>query len=209
MSQEGSAAPDNASGPTGLTADTGAEIHRQTEGSVIADKASELADAARDKADEVGQQAGWQLRQQVGQRSDRAGEQASAISRALKEASTSLREQREDFPARVTDEAAQRLDSIGSYLRSSDPNKILADVEDFARRNPWGVAAGAAVLGLMASRFLKASSARRYDGSVTDLRYYERRRGVYEPRPRVAETHSAYEAAHEARSHEGGRPWST
>jgi hypothetical protein len=35
-------------------------------------------------------------------------------------------------------------------------------VEDFARSKPWAVAAGGLALGFAASRFLKASSSRRY-----------------------------------------------
>ena len=49
------------------------------------------------------------------------------------------------------------------YLRESDADRILSDVEDFGRRQPWAVIAGGVALGLVASRFLKASSTRRYD----------------------------------------------
>jgi hypothetical protein len=41
-------------------------------------------------------------------------------------------------------------------------------VEDFARRNPWAVAAGGLVLGLAASRMLKASSSQRYRSSLSN-----------------------------------------
>src|SRR5438105_4841817 len=107
--------------------------------SVVREKATELADRARDKATEVQHQAGGQLRQQIGQRSGQAGEQVRAIGHALRETSDQLRGEGQDLPARITDQAAQRLDSVGSYLLGSDPDRILADVEDFARRYPWGV----------------------------------------------------------------------
>jgi hypothetical protein len=168
--------------------------------SVVREKATELADRARDKASEVQHQAGGQLRQQIGQRSGQAGEQVRAIGHALRETSDQLRGEGQDLPARITDQAAQRLDSVGSYLLGSDPDRILADVEDFARRYPWGVAAGAALIGIAASRFLKASSQRRYDASVTDLRRYERTETsyerdpyeprTYEPQRSIGETHS-------------------
>jgi hypothetical protein len=38
-------------------------------------------------------------------------------------------------------------------------------VEDFGRRQPWAVIAGGLALGFAASRFLKASSSRRYESS--------------------------------------------
>jgi hypothetical protein len=62
---------------------------------------------------------------------------------------------------------ARRADDLGSYLKSADADRILGDVEDFARRRPWLTAAAGALAGLAASRFLKASSSRRY-GSPTE-----------------------------------------
>jgi hypothetical protein len=40
---------------------------------------------------------------------------------------------------------------------------MLDEVEDFARRQPWVVALGAAGVGFAAARFLKASSGDRYE----------------------------------------------
>ena len=48
-------------------------------------------------------------------------------------------------------------------MKESDADRILSDVEDFARSNPWAVAAGGLALGFVASRVLKASSSRRYE----------------------------------------------
>jgi hypothetical protein len=50
----------------------------------------------------------------------------------------------------------------------------LADVEAFARRQRWLVAAGGLALGFAASRFLKASSSRRYQAG-SDQSYASRR----------------------------------
>ena len=155
--------------------------------SIVREKAGEMAERAREKAGEVEQQAGLQLREQIGRRSNQAGEQVRAVGQALRQTSGQLREQGQDAPARITYQAADRLDSVGEYLRSSDPERILSDAEDFARRNPWAVAAGAAVVGFIASRFLKASSERRHDATLVDLRSYDRSMAEpaamdYEPR---------------------------
>ena len=66
------------------------------------------------------------------------------------------------FPARYVEQAADRAERLGSYLERSDGERIVRDVEDFARRNPWAVAAGGLALGFAASRMLKASSSERY-----------------------------------------------
>src|SRR4029077_1876953 len=74
-----------------------------------------------------------------------------------------LRRQGKDQPAKLADQAAQHAESLGNYLQRSDGDTILGDLEDFARRQPWAVIAGGLALGFAASRFLKASSSRRYE----------------------------------------------
>ena len=56
-----------------------------------------------------------------------------------------------------------RLERLGNYLTDADSDRMLRDVEDFARRQPWLVAGGGMLLGLFGSRLLKASSSRRYE----------------------------------------------
>jgi hypothetical protein len=150
---------------------------------------TELAEQAKEKGREIQRQAGDQLRSQLAVRSNQAGEQVRAIGQALRETSGRLREQGQDGPARITDTTAERLDAAGSYLSSSGPDKILADAEDFARRKPWAVAAAAAAAGFAASRFLKASSQKRYESvrserARVDLRPYEtyQEEVAYQPR---------------------------
>jgi hypothetical protein len=75
----------------------------------------------------------------------------------------SLREQGKDQPATLAEQAADRAERLGSYLKDSDADRILGDVEDFGRRQPWAVIAGGVAIGLVASRFLKSSSIDRYE----------------------------------------------
>ena len=73
-----------------------------------------------------------------------------------------LRAEGKDKPAQLADQAAARVADLGDYLKHSDGDRILRDVERFGRDRPWAVMAGGVVLGIAASRFLKASSSRRY-----------------------------------------------
>ena len=77
-----------------------------------------------------------------------------------------LRKQGKDAPARYVEQAADRAERVGGYLERSDGERILHDVEDFGRRNPWAVAAGGLLLGFAASRMLKASSGDRYRSNL-------------------------------------------
>jgi len=107
------------------------------------------------------------LKEQVDQRSTQAGQQVNTVADDVRTVAGELRNQGKDKPAQYAEQAAERVQSVGQWLENSNGDKILTDVEDFARRKPWAVAAGGLVLGLAASRFLKASSSERYHASVS------------------------------------------
>jgi hypothetical protein len=124
-------------------------------------------DQAKQKAKEQAQQATGQakgaLRSQVDQRSTEAGEKVGGLASDVRSVGDQLREQGKDQPAKLADQAADRAERLGSYLKDNDADRILGDIEDFGRRQPWVVIAGGVALGFVASRFLKASSTRRYE----------------------------------------------
>jgi ElaB/YqjD/DUF883 family membrane-anchored ribosome-binding protein len=133
-----------------------------------------VKEQAQDKAQQVKEQAGEQLsqargqardrvREQVDQRSTQLGEQVGQQAGDLRTVAQQLQEQGKDGPARIAHQVADRVESAGSWMRDSDADRILGDIEDFARSKPWAVAAGGLVLGFMASRLLKASSSERYE----------------------------------------------
>src|SRR3954471_18564693 len=123
---------------------------------------AEVTDQAKEKAQEAAGQAKGRVREQVDQRSTEAGQQVSSTAGDLRSVGEQLREQGKDTPAKLAEQAAERTERLGSYLTESDADRILGDVEDFARKQPWAVVAGGLVLGFAASRFLKASSSQRY-----------------------------------------------
>jgi hypothetical protein len=108
------------------------------------------------------------LKEQVDQRSTDAGQQVNTVADDVRTVAGELRNQGKDKPAQYAEQAAERVQSVGQWLERSDGDQILRDVEGFARRNPWAVAAGGVVLGLAASRFLKASSGERYRSSLSN-----------------------------------------
>ena len=126
------------------------------------EKAAEVADQAREKASEAAGQARGRMREQVDERSSKLGEQVGSTASDLRTVGEELRKQGKDTPAKLADQAAERSERVGRYLSESDADRILGDVEDFARRQPWAVVAGGVALGFAASRFLKASSGERY-----------------------------------------------
>jgi ElaB/YqjD/DUF883 family membrane-anchored ribosome-binding protein len=134
------------------------------------DKAQEVAGQAQEKAQDAAGQAKGRLREQVDRRSTQAGEQVRSTASDVRSVGEELRKQGKDKPARLADQAADRAERVGSYLQESDADRILRDVEDFGRRQPWAIVAGGLALGFLASRFLKASSQQRYDSWAAERR---------------------------------------
>jgi hypothetical protein len=131
-------------------------------GDQVKEKATEVAGQAQEKAQQAAGQARNQVRTQIDQRSTDAGRRVSAQGGDLRTVGEQLREQGKDGPAKLADQAASHVERAGGWLTESDADRILHDVEELARKNPWAVVVGGVALGFAASRFLKASSSERY-----------------------------------------------
>ncbi len=98
------------------------------------------------------------VRSQIDQRSTEAGQKLRSQVDDLRKLTGQLRSQGQTVPAQVVERAVEPAERFANYLESSDADRILSDVEDFARRQPWAVAGAAFVVGLAGARFLKAAS---------------------------------------------------
>ena len=143
-------------------ADSGAAAQAQ-------EKAQEVAGQAKEQAQQVAGQAKSQIRTQVDQRSTQVGEQVTSQASDIRSVADTLREKGQDKPAQYVEQAASRIEGIGNYLTQSNADRILHDVEDFARARPTAVIGAGALLGFLASRFLKASSSERYSTRAQQL----------------------------------------
>jgi hypothetical protein len=158
------------------------------------EKTQEVGSQAKEKAQEAGAQARSRVRDEVDRRSTQAGEQAGSTAQALREASGQLREKGNEPVAKGLEQVADRVERAGGWLRHSDGDSILRDVEDFGRRNSLAVVAGGLALGFAASRLLKASSRRRYESSGTSMPRAQTTNGApssgpgYAPPPPVTST---------------------
>lgn len=135
----------------------------------VKEKGEELVSSTQEqfstKAHELGQDVSFQLREQFDQRSTQAGEQVQAMSHALQSGVEQLRSEGKDVPAKVMAQVAERAEDLGAYLQSAQADRMLMDLEGFARRRPWVTAGVGLFAGFVASRFVKASADRRYKSS--------------------------------------------
>jgi hypothetical protein len=135
----------------------------------VKDQVRDKAQMAQDKTRGALGQARGRLSEQVDQRSTQAGERVAGTASDVRSIAEELRSQGKDAPANLAEQVASQADRVGEYLKDASGDRILRDVEDFARRQPWLVAASGLVLGFAASRFMKASSSRRYESGYGDL----------------------------------------
>jgi hypothetical protein len=139
------------------------------------EQAKQQAGQLKQQAEQARGQTKDKLREQVDQRSTQAGERVGSAAQDVRSVAEELRKQGKDQPAKLAEQAAARVERVGGYLQESDADRILGDVEDFGRSNPWAVALGGLALGFAASRFLKASSSRRYEQTRRDSTVVPRR----------------------------------
>ncbi|MCW2998275.1 MAG: hypothetical protein JWN65_1824 [Solirubrobacterales bacterium] len=125
------------------------------------EKLREGAQTAREQAQNATQQARDRAREQVDQRTTEAGQRLKGTAGDARSMAEHLRSEGKDGPARMVEQAADRAESLGGYLHDADADRLLRDVEDYARRNPWAVIAGGLLAGFAASRVVSASSASR------------------------------------------------
>jgi ElaB/YqjD/DUF883 family membrane-anchored ribosome-binding protein len=126
----------------------------------------QVKERVQDVADQAKGQTREKLRSQINTRSSQAGDQLGSAAGAMRKTSAQLRVEGNQGVAKLIDGVADRGERLGSYLNRADGDQILRDVEDLARRQPWLFVGGSAVVGFLASRFMKASSSSRYQGGA-------------------------------------------
>jgi ElaB/YqjD/DUF883 family membrane-anchored ribosome-binding protein len=150
----------------------------------VQQQAQQVAQQAKETAQKATGKARERARNELDTRTAQAGGQIQSTADDLRSVGEELRRQGKDTPAKLAEQGADKVEQIARYLIDSDGDKILADMEDFGRRQPWAVIAGGMAIGFLASRFLKASSTRRYNSRYqlpagSDLHYASRDVPVY------------------------------
>src|SRR5829696_6083120 len=142
---------------TGQSTESLGQQQGQQGASTAQEKTQQVAGQAQEKVQETAQQAQGMMRDQIDERSTQTGERITSTANDLRSVGEELRNQGKDTPAKLADNAAEKTEQLGSYLSEADADRLLSDIEDFGRRQPWVVLAGGVALGVVGARFLKAS----------------------------------------------------
>jgi hypothetical protein len=123
------------------------------------EKARDIAGQAKGHAQAAAEQAKGRAAAQVDERSTQIGQQIGTQAQSLDGVAEELRRQGKDGPARIAEQAGERVKSVGSYLEQSDGESLVQAVAEAARENPAAAAAAGAAAGFAAGRLLKAARA--------------------------------------------------
>jgi len=149
-----------------ITADKAAQSQSpDTAAGQVKESVGNAVGQVQEQAQQARGQARERLSQELSTRSSQAGEQVRDAASALRETGSTLREQGKSGPAQTIDRVADHTDRFASYLTEANGDRMLRDVERFARQQPWAFTIGGVVAGFFASRFLKASSQQRFASS--------------------------------------------
>lgn len=124
--------------------------------------AGQAKEQVQAQAEQVAARASGQVRSQIDTRSTHAAEQIAPVAHALHTAGAQLQGEGNDGAGRAAHRLADQMERLGSYLRESQADRLLNDLEEFTRKRPWVAGGIGAAVGFMAARFLKASSESRY-----------------------------------------------
>jgi hypothetical protein len=139
--------------------EAGTECQPQTAAS-LAEKARQAKNRVTEQGADAMNRAKDKGRAFADEQKSHLGERIHNYGSAVRRAADQLREEKDPNIAHYADQIADRLDQAADYVRSSDPGKMMRDVENAARRRPEIFFGGMFVAGLVLARFLKASSER-------------------------------------------------
>ena len=159
--------------PSGSQATARQRIDEQ--GRPIIEEAQSTVGRVQEQAKDVAQRTGEQAKTRLSEQKTRAASNLSALADVLQHSGQELRDQEHSTFAGLADRAAQQITRLSDTLETKSVDELVYEAERFARRQPEVFLGIAFVAGLVAARFLKASSARRRtEMGYTDMGYSER-----------------------------------
>jgi hypothetical protein len=137
----------------------------------------QVKDQAQEQAGALAGRAKGLIIGQIDQRSTQVGSSAIDHAQSIREIAEQLRGKGQSPAANLADTIASKLENAGFYLSESGGERIVADMEALARRQPLLTLAAGVAAGVLAARVLKASASARYAAygqkPYTGSRYYE------------------------------------
>lgn len=88
----------------------------------------------------------------------KVGETLDSVASAIRSAGDGIREEQPEF-ANLVDTAAERVESVGMYMRNHGPRDAIENVQETVRSQPAVVIGGGLIAGLLLGRLLRSGAA--------------------------------------------------
>lgn len=123
-------------------------------------RASQVVDQAQGVAGQLAEQAKQQATSQLESQKGRAVDTLVTVAQALRQTGQQLQQQEQGAVGSYVEQAAERVEHMTNHLRAHDVPELIAQTQDFARRQPGLFVTGALALGFLGARFLMSSGQR-------------------------------------------------
>jgi hypothetical protein len=124
---------------------------------VAQDAAGGAIDTIRERVGPIAEQVKEQASAVAQQQMSSAAEGLDSAAGSVNAVGERLRENNLGALSQYTDLAAEHMEKAAAWLRTTTPEEIAHDIEDFAKKQPAVFAAGALALGLIGVRFLRST----------------------------------------------------
>jgi hypothetical protein len=124
----------------------------------VREQVGPLIDAMRERVGPLAEQVKDQASTVTQQQMTSAAEGLDSVAGAVNAVGERLRENNLGELAQYSDLAAEQIEKAAAWLRTTTPEEIAHDIEDFAKKQPAVFVAGALALGLIGVRFLRSAS---------------------------------------------------
>ncbi len=120
-------------------------------------QANEMVDQAREGVSQMADRAmsGAEPRLEDGRM--RLADGLQSVAQAFKTSGRELRDGQHSQIAQFTDQAADRVERLSSYLQARDVRSMMSEAQEMARREPALFLGAAFAAGLLGARFLKSA----------------------------------------------------
>jgi hypothetical protein len=117
-----------------------------------------LVDAMRERVGPLAEQVKEKASTVTQQQMTSAAEGLESVAGAVNVVGERLRENHLGELSQYTDLATEQIEKAAAWLRTTTPEEIAHDIEDYAKKQPAVFVAGALALGLIGVRFLRSAS---------------------------------------------------
>ena len=125
------------------------------------DQAARLADEAKEQTAELAGQARQHVSTLLADQKTFAADRLESFAGVLRDAAQKIdKHDVGDSIGSYTNRAAEQIETISKYVRTTNFQTMLGDAGQFARRRPEVFLGGTLLAGLLVARFLKASTPR-------------------------------------------------